>query len=57
MQIVMNPVEEEAVEKYAVKNNMTFDEAFKKIIDAMTKGLIEMIMEDEERIENEEMVG
>lgn len=48
MQLVFNDQEEAAVQRYADKHNMTYGEALQKIIDAMTKGLINLAMEDDE---------
>ena len=48
MQIVCDPHEEEAIQIYAERHNITFGEAFQRILDAMTKGLLELVNEDGE---------
>ena len=48
MEIVFNKIEEQAVQSYADKHKITYGEALQQIIDAMTKGLIELASEDDE---------
>jgi hypothetical protein len=48
MQIVLNDIEEEAVRNYGIKHKITYGEALQRIIDAMTKGLMELAREDDE---------
>ena len=48
MQILFDVQEEKAIQAYAGKHGLTFDEAMKKIIDAMTMGLLELAKEDGE---------
>ena len=48
MQIVMDPQEEAAVQRYADKHGLTYGEAFQKMLDAMTIGLVELALEDGE---------
>ena len=53
MQIVLDESEEAAVSRYAERKNLTYDQAFKQIIDAMTQGLISLIIKDEIDIDRE----
>jgi hypothetical protein len=48
MQIVMDPQEEAAVQRYADKHGLTYGEAFQRMLDAMTKGLLDLAREDGE---------
>ena len=48
MRIILDKQEEEAVQKYADKHKLTYGEAFQKMLDAMTKGLLELAKEDNE---------
>ena len=48
MQIVMDPQEEAAVQRYADKHGITYGEAFQKMLDAMTEGLMRLAVEDGE---------
>lgn len=48
MEIVFNKAEEEAVQRYADKHKITYGVALQTIIDAMTKGLITLAIEDDE---------
>ncbi len=48
MEIVFNQTEEKALQAYADKHKITYGEALQQIIDAMTKGLIELAQEDSE---------
>ena len=48
----MDPQEEAAVQRYADKHGITYGETFQKMLDAMTKGLLELAVEDGEWQEN-----
>jgi hypothetical protein len=48
VEIIFNEVEEKAVQSYADKHKITYGEALQQIIDAMTKGLIDLATEDDE---------
>lgn len=48
MEIVFNDEEEEAVQRYADKHNLTYGEAVQKIINSMKEGLIKLAKEDDE---------
>ena len=48
MRIILDKQEEEAVQRYADKHKLTYGEAFQKMLDAMTKGLLELAKEDNE---------
>lgn len=48
MEIGFNEKEEKAIQVYADKHKITFGEAMQKMIDAMTKGLLDLAAEDGE---------
>ena len=48
MQVVLDPQEEAAVQRYADKHGLTYGEAFQRMLDAMTKGLLELAAADNE---------
>ena len=48
MQVVMDPQEEAAVQRYADRHGITYGEAFQKMLDAMTEGLMRLAREDGE---------
>jgi len=50
MQIVLDDNEEAAVQRYAVRKQITYGEALQRIIDSMTKGLMELAREDDTEI-------
>lgn len=50
MQIVLDDKEEAAVRRYAVRKQITYGEALQRIIDSMTKGLMELAREDDAEI-------
>ena len=51
MQLVFNDEEEAAVYRYAKRKNITDGEAMQRIIESMTKGLMELASEDDDEIE------
>jgi hypothetical protein len=54
MEIVFNDQEEKAIQTYADKHNLTYGEGLQKMIDAMTKGLVELAAADDEfNVKNE----
>jgi len=53
MEIVLNKEEEEAVQRYANNNKITYGEAWQRMVEAMKKGLIELASKDDVRIANE----
>ena len=48
VEIVFNKQEEEAVQKYADKHNITYGQAVQTMMDAMTKGLVDLAVKDGE---------
>lgn len=48
MEIAFNEQEEKAIQRYADKHNLTYGEALQKMMDAMTKGLVELAEADGE---------
>jgi len=48
MDLVFNKEEEAAVQRYADKHNISFGEALQKMIHAMTKGLMDMVKDDDD---------
>ena len=48
VEIVFNKQEEEAVQRYADKHKLTYGQAVQAMMDAMTKGLLELAVEDDE---------
>ncbi len=48
MEIAFNKEEEKAIQRYADKHNLTYGQGLQKIIDAMTKGLVELAAADNE---------
>jgi hypothetical protein len=55
MQIVLNKEEEAAIRRYAVRKYITYDQALKRIIDAMTDGLMNLIKRDENELKFKEL--
>ena len=54
MQIVFNKEEEQAINRFAIRKKITYQEAMKEIIDAMTKGLVELARKDDIDIAREQ---